>query len=395
MFRNRTIRGLLIAATTVIVWILPFDAVAAEAPYVPPLATLANGVRMDFPNAVEFHLMYAGVAEPQSVDLEFRIQPVHSCDGGTIHSVRFPAKTTIIWRWEPSEGQLIAPGHAVRWRWRVTGADGSIRVSYPQEFVWTDDRFDWQAYAKDELTVHWYGQYPEFGEHLVGFLEPQLERIEAIETSRNPVNVFIYENAEDAGPGALLQRDTVNPYRALNTVVSVMPEEIEGDELTALIHELAHFVVQDRGFNCFNGLPHWLEEGLAMLAEGGLSNEMRRAFAETRLIEQFVPLRSFDVPFGSNTDDTAVQYPQSQGTLTRYAQSYSLVEVLKEEFGWESIGFLLDLFKHGITVDDALKLAFGIDTEETERLWRLRSDLPVLAPNRVSTTPTPTNAGGG
>ena len=42
-----------------------------------------------------------------------------------------------------------------------------------------------------------------------------------------------------------------------------------------------------------------------MLAEGGLSDEMRRAFAETRLIEQFVPLRSFDVPFGSNTDDTA------------------------------------------------------------------------------------------
>ena len=73
-------------------------------------------------------------------------------------------------------------------------------MSYPREFVWTDDRFDWQSYAKDEFTVHWYGQYPEFGEHLVGFLEPQLERIEAIETTRNPVNVFVYDNDEDAAP---------------------------------------------------------------------------------------------------------------------------------------------------------------------------------------------------
>lgn len=388
MFRNRKIRGLLIAASTVIAWVLPLGIAAAEAPYVTPLATLVNGVRTDFPDAVEFHLMYAGVAEPQSVDLEFSSQPVHSCDGGTVHSVRVPAKTTIIWRWEPSEGQLIAPGHTVRWRWKVTGADGSIRVSYPREFVWKDERFEWQSHTKDELTVHWYGQYPEFGEHLVGFLEPQLERIEAIETSRNQANVFIYESEEEAGLGALLQRDAVNPYRTFNTVVTVMPEEIEGDEVTALIHELAHFVVQDRGFNCFNGLPHWLEEGLAMLAEGGLSNEMRRAFAEARLIEQFIPLRSFEAPFGADTPETTALYLEGHEALIRYAQSYSLVEVLKEEFGWESIGFLLDLFKYGVTVDDALKLAFGLDTEETEQLWRLRAGLPKLAPNRVLTPST-------
>lgn len=129
-----------------------------------------------------------------------------------------------------------------------------------------------------------------------------------------------------------------------------------------------------------------------MHAEGGISDEMRRAFAEARLIEQFIPLRSFDVPFSPNTAETAVQYPHSQDKLVRYAQSYSLVEVLREEFGWEKIGFLIDLFKYGITVDDALKLAFGLDTEETERLWRLRAGLPELAPNRVS---TPSANGGG
>ncbi len=367
-------------------WLLPFGTADAEAPDVPQLNTSVNGVRVDAPNAVEFHLMYVGVREPQSVDLEFSIEPVHSCDGGTIHSVRFPGKTTIIWRWEPPQDRLIPPGHAVRWRWRVTGADGSVRVSYPREFVWVDGRFEWESYTKDELTIHWHGQYPEFGEHLVGFLEPQLERIEAIETARNPVNVFVYENQEDAGPGALFQRDGLNPYRPFNTVVTAIPEEFEGDELAVLIHELAHFVVQDRAFNCFTGLPHWLEVGIAMLAEGGVTEEMRRAFAEARLIEQFVPLRSFNVPFRTTADEDNSLYLESREVLIQFAQSHSLLDVLREVFGWESIGQLLDLFKYGLTVDDALQLAFGIGTDETERLWRSHSGLPELAPNRVGPT---------
>ena len=69
-----------------------------------------------------------------------------------------------------------------------------------------------------------------------------------------------------------------------------------------------------------------------MHAEGGISDEMRRAFAEARLIEQFIPLRSFDVPFSPNTAETAVQYPHSQDKLVRYAQSYSLVEVCYTPF---------------------------------------------------------------
>ena len=374
---NRTIRGLLIAAASVLASLLPLEAVHAESPYVPPLITTVDNALVDFPNAVEFHLMYVGVTAPKHVDLEFSIAPVHSCDGGTVHSVRFPAKTTIIWRWEPGDERPIPPGHAVRWRWRVTAADGSVRLSHPREFVWTDQRFDWQSYAKDELTIHWHGQYPEFGEHLVGFLEPQIERIEAIETARLPVNVFIYENAEDAGPGALRRRDSVNPYRQYNTVVSVLTEEIEGEELTALIHELAHFVVQDRAFNCFGGLPQWLEEGLAIHAEGEPSSEMRLAFAQARLVEQFVPLRSFGAPFGSGDFEM----------LLRFAQSYYLVEFLIDEFGWESIGLLLDLFKDGITVDDALKTAIGIDIQETESQWRTHRGLPDLAPTRPPPSP--------
>ncbi len=400
MLVKRAIQALFVTIATVPVWFLPLGSASASEPEVSVLPAWLNNVTVDFPNAVEFNLLFGRHLNPQRIDLELIIEPEYSCVGETVQTVRLPANATTSWRWELDldepfpPGYLvrwrldldgnapIPPGETVKWRWKVTGADGAVYESRQRAFTWADDRFDWRTYTKDGLVVHWHGQYPEFGEHLVGYLEPQLERIEALGTLPSPVNVFMYENAEDAGPGVLLMRDSANPYREFNSVVSVTPEDIEGDELLALIHELAHFVVQDKAFNCFGGLPYWLEEGLAMLAEGGLTDDLRRAFAEARLIEQFVPLRSFDVPLTTDEREASI----------RLAQSYDLVEFLTTEFGWESITRLLELFKYGIRVDDALKTVFGTGIEETELLWRESRSLPDLAPSRVA--PTPSDSGG-
>lgn len=397
---KRAIQVLLVTIATVPAWFLPLESASAGEQELSVLPAWLNNATADFPNSVEFTLLFGRSLNPQRIELELIIEPEYSCVGETVHTVRLPSNATTLWQWDldldepfppgyivrwrldPGRNAPIPPGETVHWRWKVTGADGSVYESRQRAFTWEDDRFDWRTYTKDELVVHWYGQYPEFGEHLVGYLEPQLERIEALGTLPSPVNVVMYENVEDAGSGVLLKRDFVNPYREFNSVVSVTPKDIDGDELAALIHELAHFVVQDRAFNCFGGLPFWLEEGLAMLAEGGLSDDLRIAFAEARLIEQFVPLRSFDVPLSTDERESSI----------RFAQSYDLVEFLTSEFGWESITRLLELFKYGIRVDDALKAVFGTGIEETELLWRKSRVLPDLAPSRLA--PTPSDGGG-
>ncbi len=363
-----------LSASTLVLAAITFapDSAVAATPTVSPLRTWINAAAPDYPNAVEFRAAFSGVLSPQQVDLEFGVVPVHSCDGGTVYSVRLPGQTTAVWRWEPAEGQEIPLGGTVWWRWRVVDIDGSVHASETQRTVWVDPRFEWRSYTRDELTVHWHGKEPEFGENLIDFLEPQIERIVLIETARRPVNVFVYENEFDAGSGTLLERDRVNPYRPFNTVVSVIPEEFQGAELTALVHELAHLIVQDRGFNCFTGLPHWLDEGLATFAEGGMSEEMQRAFAEQRLFEQFIPLRSLNSPFS----------PDPRESVLWYAQSYDMLEFLKNVFGWYGVGQLIDAFKDGMTVDEALRSSYTFGVDEIERLWRRFRDLPDLAPNR-------------
>lgn len=344
----------------------------AATPTASPLRTWVNTAVPDFPNAVEFRAAFLGLRSPQRVELEFGVEPAHSCDGGTVHLIRTPGQTTAVWKWELAKGEAVPLGATIWWRWRVVDLDSSVHVSEIRRALWMDPQFEWRSYTRDELTIRWHGKEPEFGENLVDFLEPQTERIGLIETVRRPTNVFVYENAFDAGPGALLIRDSVNPFRAFNTIVSVIPEESQGDDLTALVHELAHLVVQDRGFNCFTGLPHWLDEGLATFSEGAMSNDMRFAYAQARLAEQFIPLRSLDSPFSSSPQEAALWH----------AQSYDLIEFLKDVFGWYGVGLLIDAFKDGRTVDEALRSSYSFGVDEIEALWRQHRDLPDPAPKR-------------
>lgn len=338
------------------------------------LRTRIDAAASEFPNGIEFRLEFGEILAPQRVDLEFGFDPVHSCDGGTIYSTRFPGRSAVVWRWEPNSQQPLPPGGVVKWRWRVTDFHGDMHVSAEQELRWTDQRFQWQTYANDRIVIHWHDKEPEFGGNLATYLEAQIERIAPIAAYSGPVNIFVYQDALDAGAGALLRRDQTNPYRAFDTIVSVLSDEPQVDELTALVHELARLVVQGRGFNCYAPLPRWLEEGLAVLAAGGMSTEMRFAFAQSRLIESFWPLRSLDVPPGSDAPAIAPWY----------AQSYDVVEFLIGEFGWDGIGKLIDAFGDGNTVDEALKVAYGIGVDEAERLWRERRELPDPVPVRPS-----------
>lgn len=365
--------GRLIASSTLALF-ASFLAETAESvgPEDPPLRTRTDAAAAEFPNGIEFRLAFGEILAPQRVDLEFGFDPVHSCDGGTIYSTRFPGRTAVVWRWEPNSQQPLPPGGIVKWRWKVTDFHGDMHVSAERELRWTDQRFQWQTYSNDRIAIHWHDEEPEFGRNLAAYLESQIERIAPITAYSGPVNIFVYQDALEAGAGALLQRGQTNPYRAFDTIVSVLSDEPQVDELTVLVHELARLVVQDRGFNCYTPLPRWLEEGLAVLATGGMSTEMRFAFAQSRLIESFWPLRSLDVPPGSDVP----------ATDPWYAQSYDVVDFLIGEFGWDGIGNLIDAFGDGNTVDEALRAAYGMGVDETERLWRERRELPDPVPVR-------------
>jgi hypothetical protein len=110
----------------------------------------------------------------------------------------------------------------------------------------------------------------------------------------------------------------------------------------AAVHEYAH-VLTDR---INRKLGHWLKEGIALyLAGQAPSSDSVRSYAG-------ISWEEFSRP-------NALQFAQVGG----YTLAYTLVEYLKELYGWESVLRLLP--------DDAnMKLVLGVDQRELFEAWK-------------------------
>jgi len=107
-------------------------------------------------------------------------------------------------------------------------------------------------------------------------------------------------------------------------------------------------------------LPTWLDEGLAMRAEGEpdpyLQNWLKKAIDQQKLIS----VRRLSSPFSAKPEQAYISYAQSQ----------SLVDFLIESYGKNKILRLLQLLKQGNTCDEALTTVYGFDQDRLDELWR-------------------------
>jgi len=65
------------------------------------------------------------------------------------------------------------------------------------------------------------------------------------------------------------------------------------------------------------------------------------------------------------------EYPFDPSDVTlSYAQSFSVVSFIVEQWGKESIGELVNEFAKGVTHDEAFTAALGVNVDELEKMWR-------------------------
>src|SRR5690606_23779879 len=148
------------------------------------------------------------------------------------------------------------------------------------------------------------------------------------------------------------------PY---NTILMGVPPNMADDWGRRTVrHELAHLVVEQFAWSCVGGRrPTWLNEGLAMVAEGSPENvqaDIERGIEENA----FVPLRSLNGAFPAH----------DSGASMAYSQSHSVVTFLLEEYGREAMQQLLRLLAEGAGYDEALEQVYGLNTDGIELAWR-------------------------
>ena len=114
-------------------------------------------------------------------------------------------------------------------------------------------------------------------------------------------------------------------------------------------------------FSCVGGtILTWLNEGLAVFGEGELSADFAEALDGAIRDERLSPVRSLNGAFPAGEEEAVIAY----------AQSYSLVSYLLNEFGQDMIQQLALTLAQGRGYDEALEEVYGFNEDELEVAWR-------------------------
>lgn len=323
-----------------------------------------NEYSYEFAQSIDFRL----VAEaPKPVNRVYLIYTLSQ--SGILHKQvpKFTPGTLVeaSWKWELGRGAL-PPGTLVKYYWRLEAEDGTVFKTEIISFRYEDNRFKWRSLQSGPITLYWYKGTRDSARALLEAATAALKRIQediGIEF-QGPINIYIYGSGGDL-------RSVIPPRsqvfdEATVTLGMVLSEDTivvlgtASDVEKIIAHELSHLVVgKVTESPLASALPRWLDEGLAMYAEGELPARnllaLRRALSEDKLIS----VRSLSSYVGD---------PEKVDLF--YAEAYSLIEFLLAEYGKEKMREFLVQFANGATQEEALERVYGLSIDELDAKWR-------------------------
>lgn len=329
---------------------------------------ISSAARVNFPASVTFSLEAESSAPITAITLQLNTPTQRY--GAYPRNVRpeFQPGTRVAatWTWRRF-GSSLPPGADVTYRWLITDAAGAV-VETPVASVRVDDtRFQWREVRDGPVTVRWHEGGEAFGRELLATTTAavtQLARDQGVEL-QTPVTVHVYASQNElytALPGLPPWAGGISLGEFDMLLVPIAPQNMR-DGRRALVHELAHQIVYQVTFNPSLGskVPAWLNEGLAVVAEGDTSAVNRRLIEQAAAAGTLPTLRSLSTAFST--------MPASQVELA-YAASESVVRYLLASEGPEKMRALLVEFRDGRTADDALRRVYGRGVDEIEDRWR-------------------------
>jgi hypothetical protein len=176
------------------------------------------------------------------------------------------------------------------------------------------------------------------------------------------INIYVYASSQELRGAMIFPQEWTGGVAFTEfgiIAIGISLDNIDwGKE--ALVHELTHLVVHQIVFSPYGALPVWLDEGLAMYNQGELSPQLRYRLKEAISEDNLLSVRSLCSPFSAEPEKAYLSY----------AESYSLVEYLLNDYSGGKMLNLLTLFKRGSTYDEALTKAYGFDIDGLDTRWQ-------------------------
>jgi hypothetical protein len=327
-------------------------------------------VDINFPNQAVFTIEAESYVDIVDVRLYYQVDRMNYAEVVSEGWADFTRANVVEanWVWDMRNSSL-PPGAEVIYWWMVEDADGNRFETSPEIMHFDDERYSWHSLNSTmplggELSLFWYAGDSTFAQELMDACEEGLTRsTQDIGTyPEEPIEIYIYASTVDLKGAMIFPQEWTGgvAFTAFSTIaIGISPSELNWGK-SALVHELMHLVVHQATFGPYGQLPLWLDEGLAMYSEGELDPTLRSYLEEAISKDELISVRSLCSPFSAYSEKASLSY----------AQSYSLVVYLMDNYGQDSMLDLLTILKQGSTYDEALTEVYGFDIDGLDARWR-------------------------
>ena len=326
----------------------------------------SSSVETEFPATLVFNLTAESEVNIADIRLHYKVERMEHAQVTSEVYIEFVPDSVVEaqWTWDMRKTGGLPPGSSIQYWWTVADAAGNKVETEPAQVQFDDDRYSWRSLNQGQVTLHWYNGDDSFASNLMAATQQALARLTEYAGAEieSPVEIYIYANAGD------LQGSMIYPQEWTGGVaftrygviaIGIAPDELDWG-IRTIAHELTHLVIHQMTFNPYGDLPTWLDEGLAMYAEGELAPAFA-TFLNNAVVEgKLISVRSLSSPFSAFAEES----------LLAYAQSYSLEEFLVNKYGKEKMFELLTTFKQGSGYDEALLRVYGFDMDGLNALWQ-------------------------
>jgi hypothetical protein len=341
-------------------------AAPALATAVQPIKATNDRAALLFPGQITFSVELAGPATITAVTLEYSVDQL-TC--GMVKARASPSfkpaqNVKAAWTWKMQDSGSLPPGAQIHWQWRVIDADGNQLLTDPRTVTWLDDRHPWHALTSQKVNVHWYRGNEDFAYRMMSAAQAGLVTVSQKLGLRpaKPVDLYLYGDSDEMRQAVFYKPDWTGgvayPENSI-AIIGIAP----GDEAwgkRAIAHEITHILVDTYGFSCLGSRPTWLDEGLAVLMEGGPTGAEQAQFQAAVHDDDLIALSSLDASFSK--DDYTVSLA--------YTESYSVVNFLVTRYGREKLLDMISLLRDGAATQPALQSVYGLDEVDLENAWR-------------------------
>ena len=327
---------------------------------------ISSGTTIVFPYSITFNLEAESDVQITDIDLKFRIKKLSLVPVSCRIDVDFTSGMEVAasWTWNLLETGGLPPGTELEYWWLIEDASGHRIETSPASLKFDDLRYDWNSLTSDHITLFWYQGEQSFVQELMDAALGALQRL-ANDTGvslEQMVSIYIYASQQDLLGALVFPQEwtggiAFSDYGII--AIGIPPYDLAWGKRT-MAHELSHLVVYQAVFGPFGLLPVWLDEGLAVYAEGELSSDFRSSLERAISKDELISVRSLASGFPTDLDEARLSY----------AESYSLVVFLLDNYGQDKMLQFLDVFRGGSAYDDALLQVYGFDMDGLNELWR-------------------------